>query len=185
MKVGAIGKVPFKTSSNIIQTINGLSIDGSANYGVHAPHKKTPKPEFTGRNLREISFEIKLSKYLGTKKPVTLYNDLIKYMHEGKPVTFTTGSRTWGYKWAITSLKMTGELFDRKGNLVQLNVSVGLLEYPRPAGVKKKKTSTLTPVVSGATNKSSSKKKKVKTSVLTGVTVGAIKASISNTKGGK
>ncbi len=132
MTVGYFGGIVFSVSSKRIKTLRDLSRNGSADIQFHKRHLNTDLPEFVGRGLENISFNIRLSKYLGVSNPQTDLNTLISYEQNGTPKSLVLGTTKFGSnKWLISKHKVTYEHYDESGNPVTFDVSLTLTEYPK------------------------------------------------------
>ncbi len=132
MTVGYFGGIVFSVSSKRIKTLRDLSRNGSADIQSHKRHLNADLPEFVGRGLESISFNIRLSKYLGVSNPQTDLNTLISYEQNGTPKSLVLGTTKFGSnKWLISKHKVTYEHYDESGNPVTFDVSLTLTEYPK------------------------------------------------------
>lgn len=132
MTIGSFGSIVFSVSTSRMKTIRDLSRSGSADIQTHKRHLNSDLPEFTGSGLETITFNMRLSKYLGVSNPKTDLKRLISYEQNGTPQYFVLGSETFGrYKWLVSKHKVTYEHYDEAGNAVTLDVAVTLTEYPK------------------------------------------------------
>jgi len=128
-QVGCLGDIVFQVSSNTIKTIDRVQWSGSVRYSEHKRHLTNALTEFTGINPDTISFDIKLSIYLGVEPMAELAKIWI-YERSGKALPLVIGEKVYGkYRWTIISHKIKFETYDKKGNLTGVTVSVDLLEY--------------------------------------------------------
>ena len=131
MVVGYFGGVLFTVSSHTIKTIRDLTRSGSAGIQTHKRHLDVDLPEFVGRDLETISFNIRLSKYLGVSNPKKELDKIISCMQNGTPRYLILGTDKIGqYKWLVSKYKVTYEHYDGSGNAVTLDVAITLTEYP-------------------------------------------------------
>lgn len=130
MNVGALGKIVFRVSDKVVQTINGFSLSGGARVAKHSVHLGPTLTEFTGRDSDTISFSVRVTKALGAN-PDTMLKIIEDYVKSGKPVALTIGTKQYGYRWIITKYKMTAKNHDRKGNIFDADISLSLQEYGR------------------------------------------------------
>lgn len=131
MKVGSYGGIPFSVSRDKIQTIRDLTRQGSASIQTHKRHLDTDLPEFVGTDLEGMTFNIRLSKYLGSD-PKRELERFVTYMRNGTPNYFTIGTERMGrYKWLVQKYKVTYEHYDASGNPVTIDVALTLTEYPK------------------------------------------------------
>lgn len=132
MTIGYFGGITFSVSSKKIKTIRDLSRNGLADIQSHKRHLEVDLPEFVGRGLESISFNIRLSKYLGVSNPQTDLNKIISYTQNGRPQTLVLGTQKFGSnKWLISKYKVTYEHYDESGNPITFDVSLTLTEYPK------------------------------------------------------
>lgn len=129
MKVGSLGKVVFTVSTNKVETFSGLKISSSASYGSHKRHGGNEIIEFTGNDADTVSFNMTLSQILGVKVDSEL-EKLKKYKKSGKTLKFVIGKRVIGnYRWVITKLTVTEEIYGKKSELITAGVAITLKEY--------------------------------------------------------
>ena len=132
MTIGSFGGIYFSVSPKKIKTLRDLSRNGSADIQSHKRHLNVDLPEFVGRGLESISFNIRLSKYLGVSNPQSDLKKLVSYEQKGTPQTLILGTTKFGsYKWLISKHKITYEHYDEIGNPVTFDVSLTLTEYPK------------------------------------------------------
>lgn len=132
MIIGYFGGIVFSVSKSKIKTIRDLSRNGSADIQTHKRHLNVDLPEFVGSGLESISFNIRLSKYLGVSSPKSDLKKIISYEYNGKPQYLVLGTETLGrYKWLVSKHKVTYEHYDERGNVVTMDVSLTLTEYPK------------------------------------------------------
>jgi len=129
MKVGALGDVAFNVSDKQIKTLRNFEVSHSASISVHKIHLGGGIAEFTGNDPQTITFKLRLSAYLGAPPEGDL-RQLENYLQNGIPVAFALGRKTYGrYKWLVESMKVSGEYYDKYGNITQCDVAVTLKEY--------------------------------------------------------
>lgn len=129
MKVGSLGKVVFTVSTNKVETFSGSKISSSASYGSHKRHGGNEIIEFTGNDADTVSFNMTLSQILGVKVAEEL-DKLKKYKKTGKTLKFVIGKRVIGnYRWVITKLNVTEEIYGKKSELITAGVAITLKEY--------------------------------------------------------
>lgn len=131
MKIGSLGDIIFEVSDDIIQSISKVEYSGSSNVTTHAMRLRKGKPEFTGTNLDQISMTVRVAKILGAD-PEEMISKVRTYMEDGTILRLQIGKKTVGsYRWMINKYKVTYEDYDRQGNLVDANVNISLIEYPK------------------------------------------------------
>ena len=132
MTIGYFGGIVFSVSPKTIKTLRDLTRNGSADIQSHKRHLNVDLPEFVGRGLEGVSFNIRLSKYLGVSNPQSDLNTLISYEQNGTPKPLVLGTTKFGsYKWLISKHKVTYEHYDESGNPITFDVSLTLTEYPK------------------------------------------------------
>ena len=131
MKIGSLGDIIFEVSDEIIQSINKMEYSGSANITTHALRLRKGQPEFTGTSPDQISITVRVSKILGAD-PADMIAKVQSYTDNGTILRLQVGKKTVGsYRWMINKYKITYEDYDRQGNLVDANVNLTLIEYPK------------------------------------------------------
>ena len=128
MMIGALGNIPFETSSDKTLLLSGLKWDSGMRYAEHMRHNETGMLEYVGKNPDEISFSIKLSAFLGIN-PTTMMDRLKSLQSTRKAVKFTLGTMLIPGKWVLTDMKCEMEHFHKDGTLLSVDVSITLREY--------------------------------------------------------
>lgn len=129
MKVGSLGKIIFKVSANCVQTIRNINYTGSANISTHSRHNKVGLVEYTGENPAQVTFSMRVSAFLNAD-PVAVEKTLRDYIRNGTAVTLVIGSQKIGrYKWLVQKFKSTIQNTDRRGNPIDADISITLIEY--------------------------------------------------------
>lgn len=129
MKIGSLGDIIFSVSSNTIKTLSRLKQSGGASFSEHKRHNAAPVLEYTGRELKEVSFQITLSEQLGVDVHEEI-EKIIQYTESGKILNFVLGKKTFGGgKWVITKYTVAHKYFDKMGDVVLADVSLTLKEY--------------------------------------------------------
>ena len=129
MKVGRLGIINFEVSDGVIKTLRDLSITRQAQKQTHNRHNMKGLVEFTGVDPATVEFKLLLSSFLGAP-PQFCFGVLTDYLNAGKALILTVGGETYGdYRWMITKLKGSAEHYDRKGNVITMDVTVSLIEY--------------------------------------------------------
>ena len=131
MQVGCLGKIPFKVSDEAIQTITNFQWSGSVDIATHKRHLSDALTEATGRGADQINFDIRLSEHLG----VNIWDAILllwEYERNYVTVPLVIGDKAYGkYRWLVQSHSVKGKYYDRKGNLIDCDVSIKLIEYLR------------------------------------------------------
>ncbi len=129
MDIGNLGDIIFSVSSNRVNTLNSLKQSGSANFSEHKRHNTAPALEYTGRGLKEVSFQMTLSEQLGVDVQQEI-EKIIDYTEKGKVLNFVLGKKTYGSgKWVITKYTVTQKYFDKMGDVIHAEISITLKEY--------------------------------------------------------
>ena len=128
MMIGALGNIPFETSSDKTLLLSGLKWDSGMRYAEHMRHNETGMLEYVGKNPDEISFSIKLSAFLGVN-PTTMMDRLKSLQNSRKAVKFALGTMLIPGKWVLTDMKCEMEHFHKDGTLLSVDVSITLREY--------------------------------------------------------
>jgi len=128
MMIGALGNIPFETSSDKTLLLSGLKWDSGMRYAEHMRHNETGMLEYVGKNPDEISFSIKLSAFLGVN-PTTMMDRLKSLQNSKKAVKFALGTMLIPGKWVLTDMKCEMEHFHKDGTLLSVDVGITLREY--------------------------------------------------------
>lgn len=129
--IGAFAGVTFSVSDKTVKTFNNMKWQISGKYAEHDRHLKRDLLEFLGPELETISFEMRLSVFLGVT-PLTEIIKLRSIIQTGKTDRLVIGGKVYGsYKWAMTEMSVNLERFDNKGNLLVAVVDVTMKEYPK------------------------------------------------------
>ena len=129
-KIGSLGEIAFEVSNyDRIFTLNNYSKSISANYAEHDVIGSKPILEFTGPKLQTISFDVRISSYLGYH-PRKQMNQLIEYCENGAVLSFILGDGPIGdNKWVIESISETTEEFMGNGDVLSCIATINLKEY--------------------------------------------------------
>lgn len=129
--IGTFASVTFSVSDKTVKTFNNMKWQVSGKYAEHDRHLKRDLLEFLGPELETISFEMRLSVFLGVT-PLTEIIKLRSIIQTGKTDRLVIGGKVYGsYKWAMTEMSVNLERFDNKGNLLVAMVDVTMKEYPK------------------------------------------------------
>lgn len=128
MIVGSLGSIPFYTNVNESVLISGIEWDSTARYAEHTRHNQTDMLEYVGDNPDKITFEIKLSAFLGVN-PVKMLDRLTSTMKQREAVKFVLGTMPIPGHWVITNLDRSLEYFHRDGTLLSADVKITIMEY--------------------------------------------------------
>ena len=114
--IGTFGAVVFETSSRKIHTFDDFERQGAAAFAEHAVIDGKPRLEFTGENLDEISFSIRLDAHLGVD-PAGQVKQIRAIKAAGRAQTLIIGGVPLG-NFVITSLAEKWQRIDNKGRLI-------------------------------------------------------------------
>ncbi len=128
MQTGSLGNIVFSVNSDKIETFNNLTWGSSAVIGSHQLHLGGNLAEFTGYNADTISFNIRISKYLGCD-PDEDIQKLLEFEKSGRALKLVIGRNVYKHRWLIKSLKITAKHYDKLGNIIDADVAVSLTEY--------------------------------------------------------
>ena len=108
--------------------LSGIKWDSGARYSEHARHGQTDMLEFVGRDPDEISFDMKLSAFLGIN-PSRMLDRLRDVQDRHRAVKFVLGTIPIPGFWVLTDISRSMEHFHKDGTLLSVDVSVTLREY--------------------------------------------------------
>lgn len=129
--IGCLGDIPFKVSSDVVQTFDNAKLSGSAKYATHQRHAGDALTEFVGNNADKFNFDMVLSVYLGVN-PMQMVDKIATYMREGRTLPLVIGDKTIGkYRWTITNYNVRLKNTDGVGNVLSATVAISLQEYLR------------------------------------------------------
>ena len=129
-KIGSLGEIAFEVSNyDRILTLDNYGKSISANYAEHEVIGSKPLLEFTGPKLQTISFDVRISSYLGYN-PRKQMDQLIEYCEKGAVLSFILGDEPIGEnKWVIESISEKAEQFMGNGEILSCVASISLKEY--------------------------------------------------------
>lgn len=131
MVIGSLGKVVFRVSSSFVETFSNFKQTSGAQYSTHQRHGREDLPEFTGRDLDKITFNIELLASFGVD-PGAEIEKLREYLRRGTTLTLVIGGDVVGaWRWVISAIQVTANNHDVRGVITSATVAVTLLEYPR------------------------------------------------------
>lgn len=129
--IGALGDIIFEVSHDTVKTFDDMKWNSSAKYSTHERHLKDALIEYIGMQVESISFQIKLSVFLGVN-PMDEIEKLLIAEREGKVMRLVIGSKAYGKnKWVIEKTTKNLERFSNKGDLTVAKITVSLKEYAR------------------------------------------------------
>lgn len=128
MMIGALGNIPFYVTMSESQLLSGLMWNSGARYSEHARHGETDMLEYVGSNPDQITFDLKLSAFLGTNPTKML--DSLKTLHKNhSAVRFALGTMIIPGSWVLSDMEVSLEHFHKDGTLLSADVSITLKEY--------------------------------------------------------
>lgn len=130
MIIGCLGDIVFTVSSEKIETFTKFKRTSAASFQSHARHLDKPLLEYTGQEADNISFNMRLSAYLGVN-PLEEISKLEEHKASGDALPLIIGNRAFGTKWVIKNYSETAEAHDRTGNATIIDVNISLMEYAR------------------------------------------------------
>lgn len=128
MMVGSLGSIPFYTSVNESVLISGIDWETSARYAEHTRHNQTDMLEYVGNDPDKISFDIKLSAFLGVN-PTKMLDRLNTMMRSREAVKFVLGTMPIPGYWVVTNMQKQMEYLHKDGTLLSVDVKITLMEY--------------------------------------------------------
>lgn len=128
MMIGSLGSIPFYTSADESVLINNLDWASTARYAEHTRHNQTDMLEFVGDNPDKITFDIKLSAFLGVN-PTKMLDRLNVMVRNHEVVKFVLGTMPIPGHWVVTDMDRRMEHFHKDGTLLSADVKITLMEY--------------------------------------------------------
>ena len=128
MMIGSLGDIPFYVAADESALLSGLSWSSGARYAEHTRHGETDMLEYVGNNPDQISFDIKLSAFLGVN-PSRVLERLRTIHKEHKAVKFALGTLPIPGHWVLSDMDVSLEHFHKDGTLLSADVQVKLQEY--------------------------------------------------------
>lgn len=129
--IGALGPIPFFVSDEAVQTIRNVTWSGAGTYAAHNRIGYTTLVEATGSDADTISFEMLLSADLGVN-PWDAIKAFLTAERDQTAMQLTIGDHGYGrYRWLIASHNINMTKFDSFGRLVEVLISIKLVEYLR------------------------------------------------------
>ena len=108
--------------------LSGLTWSSGARYAEHVRHAHTDMLEYVGDNPDQISFEVKLSAFLGIN-PTRMLESLRTLHKDHKAVKFALGTLPIPGYWVLSDMDVSLEHFHKDGTLLSADVKVTLKEY--------------------------------------------------------
>ena len=128
-QIGTLGDIVFEVSTDKIHTFKDFNRSSSARLATHEIIGKKPIVEFLSPDLEQITFSMHLNTLLGVDIAQTLERlreirdtgEIVNLVINNEPVTQN--------KWLVQSLSEPVKVFDGKGGIVSMDISVTLTEY--------------------------------------------------------
>lgn len=128
-KIGSYGDIVFEVSEKKTLTFTNLERKGSSRWSDHEVLNYKPISEFVGAALEEISFTILLKAELGVN-PLKELERLRNMRDTGKVSPLIIGEKPVSKnQWSIQQLSESYKTIDDQGNVLSVEVSLGLKEY--------------------------------------------------------
>jgi hypothetical protein len=128
-QIGILGDIVFEVSDDVVKTLENVKWSGSARYAEHERHLQNTLTEYTGIDADGMTFDIKLSAFLGVN-PLEELGKIWSYERNGTAVPFVIGEKIYGkYRWTVKKHDAKFERYDKTGNVTSMDVSITLLEY--------------------------------------------------------
>lgn len=128
----------FEVSEQKINTFENFSRSSSARYNTHNIKQQKPLIEFEGPGADTVSFDVKLRASHGVN-PLVELEKWKKAYRRGYRGIITLGKRPLSvYTFAIIGVTENHTTFDQFGNVLTIELSLELIEYPLPAKDKNK-----------------------------------------------
>ncbi len=127
--IGTLGDIVFEISDRQILTFSGFSHNVGAKYQTHNRVGQSPILEFAGADVETISFNIKLSTFLGND-PVKTAEQINSACRSGTAMRLILGKKQIGAAmWVITKVANKYKQIDSNGNVLSLDMSLSLSAY--------------------------------------------------------
>lgn len=137
--LGSFIGVVFEVSNKRINTFNNFTRSGDASYEKHNIKGSKPLLEFDGDDIETATFDIKLSKSLG----VNPLNELEKWKvarRRGYRGIFLIGKKPISANtYVISKITENHTTYDANGDVVTIELSIEIMEYPEPTLAAKMK----------------------------------------------
>lgn len=162
--IATFGDLVFEVSQNKINTFDNLNRITEARYTKHAIKHQKPILEFDGPEADPITFDMILRVELGVN-PVKELEKWRDYLKKGKRAVLIIGNRPFSNNaFVITKINENYKNIDNRGNVLSIEATVDMMEYP--ITIKTTKKTTKSTAKSSNTNNSGNTSKK-KTGTIT------------------
>ena len=140
--IGSFGKMVFETSDKRIMTFNRFNRTVKGRWVEHNLYKRTPRSEFVGSDLDEITFTVILNSSLGVD-PLTQINKWEDMVSKGYHDILVIGNKQIGKNHVkVTSITEAWNVIYNNGAVSSANIDVTISEYVD--GSKHKETESAT-----------------------------------------
>lgn len=125
--IGTFGSMVFESSGQKVHTFDDFERRGTAAFAEHAVVEGKPRLEFTGDNLDEVSFTVRLDLAQGIdpEPQITRFREI---KAAGEAQTLIIGGVPLG-GFVITSLSEKWRIVDNRGRLTLAALDLSLKEY--------------------------------------------------------
>lgn len=128
-KIGVFANLVFEVSTEKVFTFDDYQRETKARYEKHKLINRTPVLEFLGRDLTEISFEMKFYRQLGVN-PRTAARRVRELCEKGTADYLVIGNEIISDNlFVIESCSESVEMWDGFGNPIVSAVKVKMIEY--------------------------------------------------------
>ncbi|MCE4044551.1 phage tail protein [Lysinibacillus fusiformis] len=164
--IGTFGDLVFEVSRDKVHTFDNLNRTTEARYTKHAIKHQKPIMEFDGPEVDPITFDMVLRADLGVN-PIKELDKWRDYVRKGKRAVLIIGNRPFSNNaFVITKINETYKNIDNRGNVLSIEATVDMMEYPITIKTTKKTTQN-TAKKATASNSSNTAKKKSGTITIT------------------
>lgn len=129
-KIGSLGKsIIFETSDKRILIPSNFQKKVSARWQKHELVNRTPRQQFIGPDLDQVTFTITLNAQHGVKPKKTIAN-IQKLVKNGTPQKLVIGKKAVGSgKYVIIELSESWDVILNKGELLKATLNITLEQY--------------------------------------------------------
>jgi len=127
MILGIYGDIVFAVSPSFVRTFDNLKRKLSVRHAKHDIIAKSPKIEFQGMDLAEVSFDMRLDRNLGVN-PEDEIKAIERMATDGWVAGLTIGDRYYG-KFMITDIDEQVARTYRDGSVMVAELGISLVEY--------------------------------------------------------
>lgn len=129
-KIGSLGKdIIFETSDKRILSPTGFRKKVSARWQKHELINATPRQQFIGRDLDQVTFTLMLDARHGVRPRKTMAN-IESAIRNGTPKKLVLGKKAVGTgKYIITEVSESWDIILNKGEILKAKVDITLEQY--------------------------------------------------------